>query len=349
MASGIEADNVALIVNDNSPDSLAIASYYATRRRIPASHVCHLRLTTSEEIERGVYELQIEAPVGAWLKRQRLVEKTLVLVTTTGVPLKIAGSLSRTGTASSVDSELTLLYGLLHGTARPALEGGVRNPFYGSSQRFSHPEFPIYLVNRLTAYTVADVRAMIDRSLNAVNRGVVVIDSKGGEIDDGELWLRTAANLLPKDRVLFDDTPRFIENVGNVIGYASWGSNDEHHKARTAKLHWLPGGIATEYVSTDARTFHEPPPGWNITDWKNRGGYFGGSPQSLTGDLLREGATGASGHVYEPYLAYTPHPDQLFPVYLQGWTLAESFWRSIPLLSWMNVVAGDPLCRLEGR
>jgi uncharacterized protein (TIGR03790 family) len=132
-----------------------------------------------------------------------------------------------------------------------------------------------------------------------------------------------------------------------VIGYASWGSNDPNHKNRTAGLRWLPGGIATEYVSTDSRTFHEPPAGWRITSWKDRGGFYAGSPQSLTGDLLREGATGASGHVYEPYLPYSPHPDLLFPAYLDGWTLAESYWRSIPWLSWMNVVVGDPLCRLE--
>jgi uncharacterized protein (TIGR03790 family) len=344
---GIRSDEVALIVNDADPASRAIAAYYSARRRIPAAHICHIRVVADEEIGRERYEREIEAPVAEWLKRRNLTEQILVLVTTSGVPLKVKGSFSLTGTAASVDSELALLYNLLHARKRPPLEGGVPNPFYMSNQRFRHPQFAMYLVTRLTAYTVEDVKAMIERSLQARNRGVVVLDGKSGEMDDGELWLRGARNRLPPGRVVFDDSARVIENVGEVIGYASWGSNDPQRKKRTAGLRWLPGGIATEYVSSDARTFHEPPAGWQITTWKNRAGYFAGSPQSLSGDLLREGATGVSGHVYEPYLAFTPHPDLLFPAYLEGWTLAESYWRSIPVLSWMNVVVGDPLCRLE--
>jgi uncharacterized protein (TIGR03790 family) len=346
---GIRSEEVAVIVNDADQGSRGIAAYYSARRRIPAAHICHLRLASDEEISRETYERGIEAPVAEWLKRRNLVEQILVLVTTSGVPLKIKGSSSLTGTASSVDSELALLYSVLHARKRPPLEGGAPNPFYGSSQRFRHPQFAMYLVTRLTAYSLEDVKSMIDRSLQARNRGVVVLDGKSGEMDDGELWLRGARNRLPPGRVVFDDTARVIENVGEVIGYASWGSNDPHRTKRTAGLRWLPGGIATEYVSTDARTFHEPPAGWQITTWKNRAGFFAGSPQSLAGDLLREGASGVSGHVYEPYLALTPHPDLLFPAYLDGWTLAESYWRSIPVLSWMNVVVGDPLCRLESR
>jgi uncharacterized protein (TIGR03790 family) len=345
--SGVRNDEVAVIVNDADPVSRAIAEYYSTRRRIPAAHICHIHTTSEEEIGRETFEREVERPIAEWLKARNLSEKILVLVTTSGVPLKVQGSPSMTGTAASVDSELTLLYGQVHGRKRPPLEGGIHNPFYGSTERFQHPKFAMYLVTRLTAYTLADVRAMIDRSLQARNRGVVVLDGKGDGMDDGELWLRGAMNRLPRGRTIFDDTQRVIENVGEVIGYASWGSNDPNHKKRTAGLRWLPGGIATEYVSTDARTFHEPPAGWRITSWKDRAGFYAGSPQSLTGDLLREGATGASGNVYEPYLPFTPHPDLLFPAYLDGWTLAESYWRSIPLLSWMNVVAGDPLCRLE--
>lgn len=344
---GIGTGEVAVIVNDADTTSRAIADYYSARRRIPAAHVCHIRTAPEEEIGREVYEREIETPIAEWLKRRNLVEEILVLVTTSGVPLKVRGSISMTGTAASVDSELTLLYSQLHGQRRPPLEGGIHNPFYLSAERFRHPKFAMYLVTRLTAYTLDDVRGMIDRSLHARNRGVVVLDGKSADMDDGEIWLRGAMSRLPQGRAVFDDSARVVENVGEVIGYAGWGSNDPNRKKRTAGLRWLPGGIATEYVSTDARTFHEPPAGWQITSWKNHAGFFAGSPQSLSGDLLREGATGVSGHVYEPYLQFTPHPDLLFPAYLDGWTLAESYWRSIPSVSWMNVVVGDPLCHLE--
>ena len=54
------------------------------------------------------------------------------------------------------------------------------------------------------------------------------------------------------------------------------------------------------------------------------------APQTLTADFLLEGATGASGHVYEPYLALTPHPDYLLPAYYGGRNLAESFYLRSP-------------------
>ena len=44
-----------------------------------------------------------------------------------------------------------------------------------------------------------------------------------------------------------------------VIAYASWGSNDPNRKQRHLGFEWLPGAIATEYVSTNGRTFAKPP------------------------------------------------------------------------------------------
>ncbi len=102
----------------------------------------------------------------------------------------------------------------------------------------------------------------------------------------------------------------------------------------------------TEFVSTDGRTFFRPPASWNIGTWKDRQSWFAGSPQSLAADFIHEGATGASGHVNEPFLAGTPRPQYLLPAYAQGRNLAESYYLAIPWLSWQNIVLGDPLCKL---
>ena len=37
-------------------------------------------------------------------------------------------------------------------------------------------------------------------------------------------------------------------------------------------------------------------------------------------------------------------PDILFPAYVSGFNLAESFYLAMPYLSWQTVVVGDPLC-----
>jgi Flp pilus assembly protein TadD len=48
--------------------------------------------------------------------------------------------------------------------------------------------------------------------------------------------------------------------------------------------------------------------------------------------------------VSEPYVDGAVRPDILFPAYLKGLNLAESFYLATPSLSWQTVVIGDPLC-----
>jgi tetratricopeptide (TPR) repeat protein len=109
-------------------------------------------------------------------------------------------------------------------------------------------------------------------------------------------------------------------------------------------MDFTPGALAATYVSTDARTFKEPPPAWQPTNTNDRTTWFGGSPQSLVGDLIREGVTGVAGQVSEPYLQSAVRPDILFPAYVAGFNLIESFYMATPHLSWQTVIVGDPLC-----
>src|SRR5712691_425835 len=117
--------------------------------------------------------------------------------------------------------------------------------------RFEHPRVPIYLVTRLAGYDFADVQAMIDRSLAARNRGKFVFDLKASGGDGANEWLRDAAHALPADRVVLDETATVLYNQRDVIGYAGWGSNDRDRKQRMLGFAWLPGAVATEFVSTD--------------------------------------------------------------------------------------------------
>jgi uncharacterized protein (TIGR03790 family) len=137
-----------------------------------------------------------------------------------------------------------------------------------------------------------------------------------------------------------------LYHQSDVIAYASWGSNDPDRKERHLGFQWLPGAIMTEYVSTNGRSFTRPPDSWNIGAWGDPRATFAGTPQSLTADYIHDGVTGASGHVYEPYLEFTPRPNILLPAYYHGRNLAESYYLATPLLSWMNIVVGDPLCNL---
>jgi uncharacterized protein (TIGR03790 family) len=340
-------DRVLLVVNRTDPVSREVADYYRPRRSVPVANVCFLDTSSEEEIGWNVYEQQIEKPIAGCLQQGGLQEKIFYIVLTMGVPLKVDGRGGGLAAEhASVDSELALLYGKLHG-AKVTRAGGIPNPFFMKrDEPFRHPRFPIYLVARLAAYDAAEVRAMIDRSLAARNRGKFVLDLKSSNQETGNDWLRSTALLLPRARVVIDETNRVLYDQHDVIGYAAWGSNDGNRKRRRLGFQWLSGAVATEFVSTNARTLKRPPDDWSFAGWSEKLHFFGGTSQSLSGDYLLEGTTAATGNTYEPYLQGCPRPDYLLPAYYQGRNLAESYYLSIPWLSWQGVLLGDPLCSL---
>jgi uncharacterized protein (TIGR03790 family) len=347
-------DNILVITNALSQASDEIGNYYAAKRTVPSAQILRLPIPISEQIERRDYEAKIEGPIGRWLTTHAAQDRILYIVLTKDVPLRVAGNDGPNGTVASVDSELTLLYRKLAGSPI-ASAGQVKNPyFYGEAKfvrapRFNHQQYDIYLVTRLDGYTVADVKAVIDRGLAPARQGKIVLDGKL-EVRQtvGNKWLIAAATAIKgfggwADNVVLDTTQTTIANQQNVIGFYSWGSNVPSGAVRHYGHNFAAGAIGGEFVSTDARTFKEPPPEWVVNDTKNP---YGGSHQSLIGDLIRDGITGVAGHVAEPYLNATIRPDLLFPAYLSGFNLAESFYLAMPSLSWQTVIIGDPLCAL---
>ncbi len=189
-------ENVALVINDQSAASQRVGDYYAAKRAIPASNVIHIRVADSETIDRIRYGLLIERPIAEALTRQGLQDRILYLVLTKGIPLRITGSTGESGTVSSVDSELTLLYRRMAGATIP-IAGWIPNPYFlgarpiGDAETFTHRRFDIYLVTRLDAFTTDEALALVDRALSPSREGKIVLDEKSTLIDrGGDAWLR---------------------------------------------------------------------------------------------------------------------------------------------------------------
>lgn len=354
LALGQSAENVLLVVNADNPASVEIGEYYATKRGLPKGNVVGLKLPASEALSRADYESLIETPLAAFLSRFRLQDQILYIVLTKGVPLRVMGTGGREGNGASVDSELTLLYRKLLG--RPvSVIGRVDNPLFlaerplTSAKPLTRLDSEIYLVTRLDGFTVADVKGLIDRGLNPSRTGTFVLDQKATVVDrGGDDWLQLAAERLKTSNssnpVILETTKAVATDPAPVIGYYSWGSNDPGSARRRSGLTFSPGAIGGTFVSSDGRTFTEPPDTWKPSP-PNGGPLYRGSFQSLVGDLIRDGITGVSGQVEEPYLDALVRPQVLFPAYAAGFNLAESYYLSMPYLSWKTVVIGDPLCR----
>jgi uncharacterized protein (TIGR03790 family) len=338
------AENVAVVINDASPTSRRIGEHYATTHALPASNVVRIQTTTDETIDRAEYVRTIEQPIGTAIRRAGLQDRVLYLVLTKGVPLRIAGTPGLKGTLASVDSELTLLYRRLVGRSVP-VGGSVDNPYFLGNRKHD-----IVLVTRLDAFTEDEAIALIDRARAPLTEGRILLDQRGAQgVRTGEEWLGRAASHLVEqghnERVMLETTEKAARDVGPVVGYASWGTIDPEQRVRRLSLGFVPGAIASNIASLDARTFREPPESWSPGTVGDPKGQFEESAEGLIGDLIRDGVTGVSGQVGEPFLLGAVRPDILFPAYLAGFNLVEAFYLATPTLSWQAVIIGDPLCR----
>jgi uncharacterized protein (TIGR03790 family) len=123
------------------------------------------------------------------------------------------------------------------------------------------------------------------------------------------------------------ETTIFVGHQSNLLGYFSWGSNDDHF-SQTAynSLEFAPGAIGDTAVSTSARSFFPQSSG-----------------QSMIADLIAQGITGVKGYTDEPLLQGISSPTLVLGHFTQGYNLAESFYAGSHFVGWTDLIVGDPL------
>lgn len=336
-------NDVLLVINDNSSDSVTIGEYFALVRSVPPSNIVHIDCTTNETINNSIFINDVMNPIRAFYNSMETKERINYVVTTKGIPLRVNRSIPHDfGMGwkynSSVDSDLTCAFDLslhvyINHTTPDFSYTTYSSPYFEKNYSFASALFSkdIKLVTRLTAYNTSTVLEMINRTSkeNLTIEGKFVHDIDPLMYETQNEWMNISKDwLIDNDyTVVYDDTQWYIVNQTDVIGYVSWGSND-HNDTNNGKPNntWLNGSIAETLVSTSGRSFTWPP-------------VYG---QSMIADLIDEGCTGVKGYVYEPYASNTARPEILFRRYVQGYNLAESYYMASPKLTWMDVIVGDP-------
>jgi uncharacterized protein (TIGR03790 family) len=356
-------NDVLLIVNDSSKNSLDIGNYFAWRRSLPLENVFHIAIDTSisydpqygadggETIDAATFYRKVWYPLESYMKANGLVRTINYIVTTKGCPLRVTtddnndhfnnNNDSYSGLASFNDC-LALINGIDSNEVLVRKAGFLfQSRYYGSTEHFQHDQkkMPMYLTTRLDGYTVQQVKAEIQRaeSTALASEGEFVLDEDpskqfGYGYEVGNLWMDTAATYLYSVglNVLLDTTSVYLTNESMVIGYTSWGSNDVNCDTYTTHAiphnSYLNGAIGETYVSTSARSF-------------NPGTPYG---QSLIADWIQEGISGIKGYTDEPYVYALAQSQILYNRYVQGFNLAESFAAASQYIPWRQVVIGDP-------
>jgi len=92
-AWGLAPDQIAVIVNSNSPGSKEVADFYAKARQIPADHFINVSLEVGENISEADYQKKLVGPVRQYLADHKLDMKVTCLVTTYDVPLRVGAKI----------------------------------------------------------------------------------------------------------------------------------------------------------------------------------------------------------------------------------------------------------------
>lgn len=324
-----DVNRVMIVINKNSLTSQEVGAYYRSMRSIPTANVVFIECPDSEELPKDQYESKIEQPIKTALK----ASKNMIdfIVTTKGVPIRIAeGGFSVDAFLAAMNLTVTPIAKLEEADIRRCT-----NPYFTKTEPFSAAKFNMYLVTRLDGYTVADCKKLVDSSLAAKpEKGRFFFDEADNRKDPAykpmQDTLSQAYEELKKQgyESELDQTGTFVAPSGPLMGYASWGSNDgAFDNVAYKKIRFLPGALAETFVSTSGRTFNPTTGG-----------------QSLIADLIASGVTGVKGYVSEPYTFALARPELLFPRYVSGRNLAESFYSASMVIKWKDVVIGDPLC-----
>ena len=227
-------DDVAILINNNSDASRTIGWAFATARNISTDRILIFENDSApikETINREEFDNFFATPLFEMLQERNLTREINYLVTTKGIPLRINGGNDK----ASFDQEIALVGGIFDN-----LRGDDYwfdhnyGPLSGNElEAFSRDEYGFYLVTRLTGYDIDTALKLIEKANNSLTeRGDFVLDLATNRNDSGykfwndDLYIANTSLNEMNLSVVFDETSNFLTNISNVLGYASWGSND---------------------------------------------------------------------------------------------------------------------------
>ncbi|DAC48956.1 MAG TPA: TIGR03790 family protein [Candidatus Poseidoniales archaeon] len=233
--SVIDYSDVGVLINNRSEESRTIGWAFVAARNISLDRVFLFNASgtpTGETINRNQFNTYFAAPFLEMLQNRSTVNGLNYLVTTKGVPLRVSGGNDK----ASFDQELSLLGGAYNSSIGDNYWGTHDyGPLAGKTMEpFKRSKYGFFLVTRLTGYTVDTALELIERANQSLGqRGTFVLDLATNRNTSGyQFWnddLYTANTTLNQSMGLpvhLDEETEFLTNISNVMGYASWGSND---------------------------------------------------------------------------------------------------------------------------
>ena len=232
-------------------------------------------------------------------------------------------------TNASVDSELSMVQ-----YSDYELYQWQLNPL----KNLSDWDHKTLMVSRIDGPSENIAIGLVDKAISAEQtglNGIAYIDARG-IADDKQLYSYGHYDQSLRDLALLirlrTNLPVKEENTSRLFGpnecpktaiYCGWYSLKKYIDA----FEFVDGAVGFHISSWEAINLRDP----NSTQW---------CPA-----MLKHGITATIGAVAEPYLIAFPEPSAFFAELIDGFCLAEAYYRTNPFNSWQLVLIGDPLYR----
>jgi uncharacterized protein (TIGR03790 family) len=308
---GLTADQLGVIVNDDDPDSVAIAAYYQDKRGIPTANLIHVRFK----------------PGRATLTRDEFVNlKRKVDRTTPRNVQAYALTWAQPYRVDCMSITSAFAFGFDPAYCASSCKPTQLSPYFNSSVARPWTTYKIRPTMSLAAASLAEAKKLIDRGV-----------ASDGSNPAGTAYLVSTSDKARNVRAAGYEALR--AQLQRVIPTEIVEANALENK-RDVMFYFT--GL-TQVPALDSNAFLPGAIGDHLTS--AGGDLFGGSQMSSL-RWLEAGATGSYGAVVEPcnFPAKFPVPGLVMAHYLQGETLIEAYWKSVQMPG-QGLFIGEPLAR----
>jgi uncharacterized protein (TIGR03790 family) len=328
--TSIAADELALIVNENDPQSVAVAARYQAKRKIPAANVIKLKFKAGAnvmtEAEFKPLRTAVEAAAGA---------KIQALALTWMLPYRVDCMSITAAFALGFDKKYCNTTGGACGATAPVA-------YYAKESTRPYTDHGLRPTMMLAGVDQQEVFKLIDRGLAAE-----------GTLPAGDGWMiRTTDSKRSNPRYkTFQSTVTAFDHPGGLkltyIDNAAGVAADNVISNKQDVLFYFTGLTKVDKLETN--TYRPGAVADHLTSYGGQLKDKGASGQMSVLRWLEAGVTGSYGTAVEPcaYPQKFPNTAILLPYYFRGNTLVEAYWKSV---NWPGegVFVGDPLARPFG-
>lgn len=334
--------NVLVVVNQNSSNSIALGRHYAQTRGIPDRQILRLATTNDRNMTLAAFTNEIRDPIFAYLDETGLDDQVDYVVFSRDVPYRVFDG----AYTSSLHAGMTsVMYYDFFSSPNAFVSGcnlasGSSNAYFAVEQPFRRPDPPVqprYRISALlTASTPTQSWALVQRAASAdfTRPNATVYFEHGEDFLRNGRWTQyedAAFDLAfvtgGPNAVLVDgvdgSTPR-TNAIGLMTGLQSY--------PRFPVTSFVPGALAEHLTSFSGFLF-------NDTEGE---GYREPSQMKILA-WVSNGVAGSYGTVVEPCAYDQKFPRaQLHAWYGRGFSLGESFYMALEN-PYQGILVGDPL------